>query len=123
MGVPTFKFKLWAFAMGASIGGLGGWIYATKVGFINPDNVPVQPVVPDPRRRRARRHGIDPGRHRRRVRRRLHPGVPAQAAGGESVLDFLNSVTGGSRAATSPSTACFLFGLALVLMMIFRPRD
>ena len=40
MGVPTFKMKLWAFAMGASIGGLGGWIYASKVGFINPDKFP-----------------------------------------------------------------------------------
>ena len=40
MGVPTFKMKLWSFAMGASIGGLGGWIYAAKVGFINPDTFP-----------------------------------------------------------------------------------
>ena len=24
MGVPTFKFKLWAFAIGASIGGMAG---------------------------------------------------------------------------------------------------
>ena len=41
MGVPTFKLKLWSFAMGASIGGLGGWIYASKVGFINPDTFPL----------------------------------------------------------------------------------
>ncbi|MGH9004009.1 MAG: branched-chain amino acid ABC transporter permease, partial [Acidimicrobiia bacterium] len=34
MGVPTFTMKLWAFAMGASTGGLAGWIYASKVGFI-----------------------------------------------------------------------------------------
>ncbi|MDQ3944313.1 MAG: branched-chain amino acid ABC transporter permease, partial [Actinomycetota bacterium] len=40
MGVPTFTMKLWAFAMGASTGGLAGWIYASKVGFINPDNFP-----------------------------------------------------------------------------------
>ena len=40
MGVPTFKMKLWSFAMGASTGGLGGWIYASKVGFINPDTFP-----------------------------------------------------------------------------------
>jgi branched-chain amino acid transport system permease protein len=41
MGVPTFKMKLWSFAIGASMGGLGGWIYASKVSFINPDNFPV----------------------------------------------------------------------------------
>ena len=41
MGVPTFKMKLWSFAMGASTGGLGGWIYASKVGFINPDTFPL----------------------------------------------------------------------------------
>ena len=40
MGVPTFKMKLWAFAIGASTGGLGGWIYASRVSFINPDNFP-----------------------------------------------------------------------------------
>jgi len=38
MGVPTFKFKLWAFAIGAGIGGLSGTLYASNVRFINPDN-------------------------------------------------------------------------------------
>lgn len=37
MGVPTFQFKLWAFAIGAGVGGLAGMLYATKIGFINPD--------------------------------------------------------------------------------------
>jgi branched-chain amino acid transport system permease protein len=35
MGVPTFKFKLWAFATGAAIGGLSGAIFAGQVGFVN----------------------------------------------------------------------------------------
>jgi branched-chain amino acid transport system permease protein len=35
MGVPTFRFKLWAFAMGAAVGGLSGSIYAGQIGFIN----------------------------------------------------------------------------------------
>jgi branched-chain amino acid transport system permease protein len=30
MGVPTFQFKLWAFAIGAAIGGLGGVFYTTR---------------------------------------------------------------------------------------------
>ena len=38
MGVPTFTMKLWAFAIGASTGGLAGSLYASRVGFINPDN-------------------------------------------------------------------------------------
>ena len=38
MGVPTFKFKLLAFAMGAFIGGLSGALYAGKQGFISPNS-------------------------------------------------------------------------------------
>jgi len=40
MGVPTFRFKLWAFAIGAAIGGAGGVLFATKVIAITPDNFP-----------------------------------------------------------------------------------
>jgi branched-chain amino acid transport system permease protein len=36
MGVPTFKFKLWAFIIGASIGGLSGALYAGQVQFVVP---------------------------------------------------------------------------------------
>ncbi|MEQ6901717.1 branched-chain amino acid ABC transporter permease [Nocardioides sp. YIM 152588] len=36
MGVPTFKFKLLAFATGAFVGGLAGGLYASRQGFINP---------------------------------------------------------------------------------------
>ena len=38
MGVPTFRFKLWAFAIGAGIGGAAGVTYASKVISISPDN-------------------------------------------------------------------------------------
>jgi branched-chain amino acid transport system permease protein len=38
MGVPTFKFKLWAFAIGAAIGGLAGALYAGKQNFVNSQN-------------------------------------------------------------------------------------
>jgi branched-chain amino acid transport system permease protein len=40
MGVPTFKFKLLAFAMGAMVGGLAGVVFASKVIFIAPTNFP-----------------------------------------------------------------------------------
>lgn len=36
MGVNKVKYKLMAFAIGASIGGLGGVLYASFIGFINP---------------------------------------------------------------------------------------
>src|SRR3954447_3310245 len=35
MGVRTTKFKLWAFSVGAFIGGLGGVLFAGEQGFIN----------------------------------------------------------------------------------------
>ena len=37
MGVPTFKFKLWAFVIGAGIGGLSGALYAGQVQFVSPE--------------------------------------------------------------------------------------
>ena len=40
MGVPTFKFKLAAFAIGASIGGATGVVWASKVISIIPANFP-----------------------------------------------------------------------------------
>ncbi|MCX5046504.1 branched-chain amino acid ABC transporter permease [Aldersonia sp. NBC_00410] len=36
MGVPTFRFKLWAFTIGAAVGGMSGALYAGQVQFINP---------------------------------------------------------------------------------------
>ena len=38
MGVNTFKFKLWAFVIGAAIGGLSGALYAGQVQFVAPTN-------------------------------------------------------------------------------------
>lgn len=36
MGVHGFKFKLWAFAIGAALGGLAGVVFASKQTFIDP---------------------------------------------------------------------------------------
>jgi branched-chain amino acid transport system permease protein len=42
MGVPTFRFKLLAFALGAAIGGLSGSLYASSQGgYINPQSFPL----------------------------------------------------------------------------------
>lgn len=35
MGVPVFKYKVWAFAIGAGVGGLAGALFAGSNGFVN----------------------------------------------------------------------------------------
>jgi len=42
LGVPTFKYKIWAFVLGASVGGAAGVFYASKTLFIAPDNFTLQ---------------------------------------------------------------------------------
>jgi branched-chain amino acid transport system permease protein len=42
MGVPTFRYKLMAFALGAAIGGMSGAFYASgQGGYINPQSFPL----------------------------------------------------------------------------------
>jgi branched-chain amino acid transport system permease protein len=38
MGIPTVRMKLWAFAIGAAVASFGGVVYATKFSFISPDS-------------------------------------------------------------------------------------
>jgi branched-chain amino acid transport system permease protein len=38
MGIDTVKVKLFAFAIGASFSGIGGVIYSSKLGLVTPDN-------------------------------------------------------------------------------------
>ena len=45
MGVPTFKFKLWAFAIGAAVGGLSGALFAGKQTFINSDSFQLESSI------------------------------------------------------------------------------
>jgi branched-chain amino acid transport system permease protein len=40
-GVHTVRFKLMAFAIGASTSGIAGVAYASKVGYFNPENFPI----------------------------------------------------------------------------------
>jgi branched-chain amino acid transport system permease protein len=42
MGVRTIKYKLWAFAIGAFIGGLGGVMFTGEQGFINSNSFVLQ---------------------------------------------------------------------------------
>lgn len=42
MGVPTFTFKLWAFAIGAALGGVSGALFASRQAFIDPGTFDLQ---------------------------------------------------------------------------------
>ena len=42
MGVRTFKYKLWAFAIGAFVGGLAGVLFAGQIIFVNSDTFVLQ---------------------------------------------------------------------------------
>jgi branched-chain amino acid transport system permease protein len=121
MGVPTFKMKLWSFVMGASIGGLGGWIYASKVGFINPDTFPLNLSFLILAAIVLGGLGSTPGVIAGAFAVGFLPEYLREAGGGERLLDFLNGITG-SSASDITEYRFFLFGLALVLMMIFRPQ-
>jgi branched-chain amino acid transport system permease protein len=45
MGVSAFKFKLWAFAIGAALGGLSGALFATHNTFINAESFLLQTSI------------------------------------------------------------------------------
>lgn len=100
MGVHTFKFKLWAFTIGAAVGGLAGVHYAGKVGFINPDNFPLQLSI-------------------------LF--LAAVVLGGSG--NMYGAILGAILVAYVPERLrnfadkrVFVFGVVLVLMMVFRPE-
>ena len=121
MGVHTFTMKLWAFAMGSCIGGLAGWIFASKVGFINPDNFPfffsviiLAAVVLGGM---ASMPGVIAGAFAIGA----IPEYLRDAAAGEWLTDRLNTLTGGD-VRTITEYRVLLFGLALVAMMVFRPQ-
>ncbi|MGQ0521597.1 MAG: branched-chain amino acid ABC transporter ATP-binding protein/permease [Actinomycetota bacterium] len=121
MGVHTFTMKLWAFAIGACIGGLAGWIFASKVGFINPDNFPfffsviiLAAVV-------LGGMGSIPGVIAGAFAIGAIPEYLRDAAAGEWLTARLNTITGG-EVRTITEYRVLLFGLALVAMMVFRPQ-
>lgn len=100
MGVPTFKFKLYAFATGAAIGGLTGAIAAGQIGFVNNQGFNVQISM-------------------------LF--LAAVVLGGSG--NRFGAVIGGIVVAYLPlrfnglgNDKYLLFGVLLVIMMIFRPQ-
>ncbi len=100
MGVPTFLFKMWAFAIGAAIGGLAGTLYAAKTQFILPSNFLLQLSI-------------------------LF--LAAVVLGGPGHMPGV--ILGAFLVSWFPERFRFfytkrflVFGLALVLVMIFRPQ-
>ncbi|GAB3615382.1 branched-chain amino acid ABC transporter permease [Humibacter ginsengisoli] len=100
MGVPTFKFKLWAFAIGAGIGGLSGALFAGQVSFVNNQKFDVATSI-------------------------LF--VAAVVLGGSG--NKVGAILGGAIVAYIPLrfTAIadwkyLIFGVLLIVMMIFRPQ-
>ena len=121
MGVPTFKFKLWAFAIGAVTGAIGGWVYASRVSFINPDNFSffisifvLCAVV-------LGGMGSVPGVVAGAFAVAFLPEYLRNAAAGETLTRFLNAILG-ANASNITEYRVFLFGVTLILMMIFRPQ-
>ena len=99
MGVPTFQFKLWAFAIGAAVGGLAGALYAGKVGFINPDTFPLLDSI-------------------------LFLAAVVLGGAGNMPGVILGAIAVGylpERLRGFSDKRVFVFGVVLVLMMVFRP--
>ena len=100
MGVPTYRFRLWAFAIGAAIGGLGGVLFASQISYIDPTIFSYQLSILI---------------------------VASVVLGGSGNLPGV--ILGSFLVAWLPERLRFLqnygssaFGAALVIMMIFRPE-
>lgn len=121
MGVPTFKMKLWAFAIGASTGGVAGWLYATRVGYISPDTFTffvsifiLSAVV-------LGGMGSVPGVIAGAFAIAFLPEYLRDAAAGDAITAVLNRVIG-SQAGDVTEFRVLIFGVLVVVMMIFRPQ-
>jgi branched-chain amino acid transport system permease protein len=121
MGVHSFNMKLWAFAVGASTGGLGGWIYASRVSYINPDNFPLFLSITILAAVVLGGMGSSPGVVAGAFAVAFLPEYLRNAAAGETVADVLHTIIGGSEANITEYRV-LIFGAALVVMMVFRPQ-
>lgn len=100
MGVATYKFKIWAFVIGAAIGGLSGGLYAGKLGFVNNQSFDV-------------------------VTSMLFLAAVVLGGAGNKVGVLLGAVVVAYLPLRFVQIADYnylIFGIALIILMIFRPQ-
>ncbi|MFF5987668.1 branched-chain amino acid ABC transporter permease [Prauserella flavalba] len=100
MGVNTFKFKIWAFVIGAAIGGLSGALYAGQLAFVNNQKFDV-------------------------VTSMLFLAAVILGGSGNKVGVILGAIIVAYIPARFLGIAEYrylIFGLALIVLMIFRPQ-
>lgn len=107
MGVRTIKYKLWAFAIGASIGGLGGVLFAGEASFVNSSTFILQFSI-------LILAGVVMG----------GAGNIAGAVLGGALISYIpDRLRGVEIAGTDAFQYRFLlFGLMIIAIMIFRPQ-
>ncbi|WP_236793218.1 branched-chain amino acid ABC transporter permease [Amycolatopsis sp. GM8] len=100
MGVSTYKFKIWAFVIGAAIGGLSGALYAGRLGFVNNQSFDV-------------------------VTSMLFLAAVVLGGAGNKVGVLLGAVVVAYLPLRFVQIADYnylIFGIALIVLMIFRPQ-
>jgi branched-chain amino acid transport system permease protein len=109
MGVRTIKYKLWAFAIGAAVGGLGGVMFAGEQGFVNSATFVLQFSI-------LVLAGVVMG----------GSGNIAGAVLGGALISYIpDRLRGISDPIFHTDLFQFrflLFGIAMILIMIFRPQ-
>jgi branched-chain amino acid transport system permease protein len=107
MGVRTIKYKLWAFAIGACVGGLGGVLFVGKQGFINSSTFELQFSI-------LILAGVVMGGS---------GNIPGAILGGALISYIPNRLRGVTIGGVDAfQYRFFLFGVILLLIMIFRPQ-
>lgn len=99
-GVPTYRFKIWAFAIGAAVGGLSGTLFAAQVGYVNNQRFDVTTSI-------------------------LYLAAVVLGGQGNKVGVILGAFLVSyipDRFQFEPQYRFLIFGVALIVLMIFRPQ-
>jgi branched-chain amino acid transport system permease protein len=107
MGVRTVKYKLWAFAIGAFVGGLAGALFAGENGFVNSSTFVIQFSI--------------------LILAAVVMGgagnIPGAILGGVLISYIPDRLTGIQIGGIDAAQyKFFLFGILIVVIMIFRPQ-